>query len=80
MKIRRNKIMSAYTKKSVNASESESKFRIDIFKKDNPDALVKREYKMFKNEDEAKEYGRSIANGNFVDVNRVKASCTKKSH
>jgi len=66
-------------KKAVKASDSESKFRIDIFKKDNPDALVKREFKMFKSEDEAKKYGESIANGNIVNVMEVQASCTKKS-
>lgn len=66
-------------KKAVKASDSESKFRIDIFKKDNPDALVKREFKMFKSEDEAKKYGESVANGNIVNVMKVNAGCTKKS-
>ena len=66
-------------KKSVKASDSESKFRIDIFKKNNPDALVKREYKMFDSEKEAKKYGESIANGDIVNVIEVQASCTKKS-
>lgn len=66
-------------KKAVKASDSECKYRIDIFKKDNPDALVKREFKMFKSEDEAKKYGDSIANGNIVNVMKVNAGCTKKS-
>lgn len=66
-------------KKAVKASDSECKYRIDIFKKDNPDALVKREFKMFKSEDEAKKYGESIANGNIVNVMNVNADCTKKS-
>lgn len=66
-------------KKAVKASDSECKYRIDIFKKDNPDALVKREFKMFKSEDEAKKYGESIANGDIVNVMEVQASCTKKS-
>lgn len=65
-------------KKAVKASDSECKYRIDIFKKDNPDALVKREFKMFKSEDEAKKYGESIANGNIVNVMKVNAGCTKK--
>lgn len=66
-------------KKAVKASDSECKYRIDIFKKDNPDALVKREFKMFKSEDEAKKYGESIANGNIVNVMKVNVGCTKKS-
>ena len=75
----RKDVKSGCTKKSVKANESESKFRIDIFKKDNPDALIKREYKVFKNKDEAKKYGESIADGDIVNVMEVQASCTKKS-
>ena len=66
-------------KKSVKASDTAKKYRVDIFKKNNPDALVKREYKMFDSEKEAKKYGESIANGDIVNVIEVEASCTKKS-
>lgn len=75
----RKDVKSGCTKKSVKASDTAKKFRVDIYKKDNPDALVKREVKMFNSEDEAKKYGESIANGGIVNVIEVKASRTKKS-
>ena len=63
-------------KRSVKAAEQggNTKFRIDIYKKDNHDALVKREYKSFDSKEEAKKYGQSIADGNTVEVMEVKAS------
>lgn len=63
-------------KRSVKAAEQggNTKFRIDIYKKDNHDALVKREYKSFDSKEEAKKYGQSIADGNIVEVMEVKAS------
>ena len=75
----RKDVKSGCTKKSVKASDTAKKFRVDIYKKDNPDALVKREVKTFNSEDEAKKYGESIANGGIVNVIEVKASRTKKS-
>ena len=75
----RKDVKSGCTKKSVKASDTAKKFRVDIYKKDNPDALVKREVKTFNSEDEAKKYGESIANGDIVNVIEVKASRTKKS-
>lgn len=60
---------------SIKASDGSSKkYRIDIYKANNPDYLMKREYKMFNSEEDAVEYGTSIANGNEVVVNQVKAS------
>ena len=47
------------------------KYRIDIYAVSNPDLLLKREYKFFTSKEEAQAYARSIANGNFVDVNSV---------
>ena len=62
-------------KRSVKAAEQggNTKFRIDIYKKDNHDALVKREYKSFDSKEAAKKYGQSIADGNTVEVMEVKA-------
>ena len=74
----RKDVKSGCTKKSVKASDTAKKFRVDIYKKDNPDALVKSEVKTFNSEDEAKKYGESIANGDIVNVIEVKAGCTKK--
>ena len=70
--------------RAIKASEQEQKFRIDVFKKDNPDALMKREYKQFKSKEEAQKYGESIANGNIVNVmvvastKKIKASAAAK--
>ena len=67
-------------KKSVKAAEQDgnTKFRIDIYKKDNPDALIKREYKTCNSKEEAQKYGQSIADGNTVNVMEVKSSCSKR--
>lgn len=68
------------SKKSVKAAEQDGnkKFRIDIYKKDNPDALIKREYKTCSSKEEAQKYGQSIADGNTVNVMEVKSSCSKR--
>ena len=71
-------------KRSVKAAEQggNTKFRIDIYKKDNHDALVKREYKSFDSKEEAKKYGQSIADGNTVEVMEVKVPelCADGTH
>lgn len=67
-------------KKSVKAAEQDGnkKFRIDVYKKDNPDALIKREYKTCNSKEEAQKYGQSIADDNTVNVMEVKSSCSKR--
>ena len=68
------------SKKSVKAAEQDGnkKFRIDVYKKGNPDALIKREYKTCNSKEEAQKYGQSIADGNTVNVMEVKSSCSKR--
>ena len=72
--------VNASTHTGIGASEDkhDSKFRIDIYQRNNPDALITREYKRFKTEDEAKNYGRSISKGNEVVVNEVKESTRRR--
>ena len=48
------------------------KYRIDVYAKWNADMLISRNYVCFMTEDEAIEYGNSIANGNTVNVVEVK--------
>lgn len=72
--------VNASTHTGIGASEDkhDSKFRVDIYQRNNPDALITREYKRFKTEDEAKNYGRSISKGNEVVVNEVKESTRRR--
>lgn len=49
-----------------------TKFRIDVYAKWNADILVSRNYVSFSTEAEAYEYGKSIANGNIVNVMKCK--------
>lgn len=65
---------SVYSSSNLRRVTASTKYRIDIYKRNNPDALIKRVYEMFDSEDEAYEYGESIANGNEVVVNKVNAS------
>lgn len=72
--------VNASTHTGIGASEDkhDPKFRVDIYQRNNPDALITREYKRFKTEDEAKNYGRSISKGNEVVVNKVNESTRRR--
>ena len=47
------------------------KFRVDVYSRFNPNALTSRNYVFFATKEEAYEYGKSIANGNIVNVMEV---------